>query len=136
MPSQRMHSIRAHRVKITDHRHSRLLGPRLHWPRRCRAAEDRYELAPSHPEIPKRELAFAKRGHTLAQLPSGGLRRQRTNRETWRGGFQTRPLSADAARVMLSGSYTTAQDYSRCKRECDPTRLGMTMNASTARCSA
>ena len=38
---------------------------------------------------------------------------QRTNRETCRGGFQTRPLSADAVRVILSGSSAHGQDYSR-----------------------
>src|SRR5437870_450822 len=39
-----------------------------------------------------------------------------------RGGFQTRPASADTAREIFSGSSATALDYSRCKHECDLAR--------------
>jgi len=45
--------------------------------------------------------------------------RQRTNREARRGGFQTRPASADPAPRYFLGPPLTARDDSRCQRECD-----------------
>src|SRR5215467_734526 len=43
------------------------------------------------------------------------------NQEACRGGFQTRPSSANTARENSLGHPPTAEAYSRCKRECDPT---------------
>src|SRR5262249_2524541 len=40
--------VRRFTAEVSDHRHRRLLRPRCHRPRRRRAAEQRYELAPAH----------------------------------------------------------------------------------------
>src|SRR5262245_48748813 len=50
-----------------DHRHRWLLRARRDWPRRCRAAEERDELAPFHCQMPPVLLA-----ERIAHLGFGG----------------------------------------------------------------